>query len=151
MNNKHIWKCNLLGGGRLNNLVDRLSNIGSIGSYYNSKKKEGWISKEGYKIGSPKNEILIPWIHGKNTFPAEAFTLNGIDRNRIEPETAKFFEGPRSEELFTPPVFLIKEIIEQDKIPTYFNGDKNDYLAFNSRIVGIHAPESERRKTFQSL
>jgi methylase of polypeptide subunit release factors len=143
---KHVWKCNLLGGGRLNNLIDRFSQIGSIGSYIKNKKIDGWLSLEGYKVGSPKEQTIIPWIHGRNTFPAEAFTLAGIDRSQIKPETEKFFEGPRSEKLFTPPVLMIKEIIEQDKIPLYFNNNKDDYLVFNSRIVGISAPENECEK-----
>ncbi|HMS40137.1 MAG TPA: N-6 DNA methylase [Pyrinomonadaceae bacterium] len=149
LHNKHIWKCNLLGGGRLKNLIDRLSSIGSIGKYVQSKKKEGWLSKEGYKVGSPKNETLISWIYDKNTFPAEAFTLKGgIDRDRVKKATIKYYEGPRTEALFTPPVFLIKEIIEENKIPIYFNGNKDDYLTFDSRIVGISAPERDSKKLF---
>ncbi len=149
INDKHVWKCNLLGGGRLNNLIDRFSQIGSIGNYIDANKRNGWICREGYKVGSPKKQILIPWIYGRNTFPAEAFTLSGIDRSQIKPETEKFFEGPRTEKLFTPPVLLIKEIIDQDKIPLYFNNNKDDYLAFNSRIVGISAPENECKKLSQ--
>lgn len=54
-----IWKSNYLGGGRIFNLVERLSNISArIGNFIEEKEKnKNWIVGEGIKIGNSKRNI----------------------------------------------------------------------------------------------
>ena len=145
LNEKHIWKSNLLGGGRINNLVSRLSELNSVGNFIDGKKTEGWISNEGYIIGS-LNPQPASWITDKPMLPTQAFTEKGIDRNKITTETEKEFEGARTEKLFTPPHILIKENIGKNKIPIYFS---DEYLTFKDSIVGIAAPETDRKELLE--
>jgi hypothetical protein len=142
---KHIWKSNLLGGGRLNNLISRLSELSSVGDYVDNRKIKGWISNEGYIIGS-LNPQPAPWITDKPMLPTQAFTEKGIDRSKITIETEKEFEGARTEKLFTPPHILIKENIGKNKIPVYFS---DQYLTFKDSIIGIAAPEADRKELFK--
>lgn len=147
LNNKHIWKCNLLGGGRLINLIDRLSSINSIGNYIKSKKQKGWVSNEGYKIGSSNNKKRkkAPFITGKPTLPAEAFDKNGIDKSKIVPQLEEKFHSTGSEKIYHPPHILIKKEIGDGRIPTNFS---DNYLTFDGRVVGIHAPEKNHQQLF---
>jgi hypothetical protein len=51
--NPHVWKTNLLGGGRLHRLVKRFSNIPSFEQYLDAKvRKHGWYVGEGFKRGN---------------------------------------------------------------------------------------------------
>ena len=149
LQNKHIWKCDLLGGGRLNNLINRFSNIDSIGSFIKSKKKEGWISGEGYIVGTAqsKDRKQADFIFEKPSLPSDALNENGIERGQIFNETEELFLRRRKKELFQPPVLLIREIIGVEKIPTYFS---TEYLTFKHSILGISSPKSDE-KTLYSL
>jgi len=138
INNKHIWKCNLLGGGRLNNLVNRLSNIDrTIEKFINDKK---WIVGAGYITSSNRNFDKAEFITGKRYLPSKAFTDKGFDKSQIEIEHAQFFERPRTKELFTPPLMLVKENIGKEKIPVDMS---DEYLPFRQTIVGIASPSED--------
>jgi len=140
--NKHIWKCNLLGGGRLNNFVSRLSEIRGIEEFV--LKEKNWSVGEGYKIyrGSGK-PYPADFITGKPTIPTNAFKNNGtIDASKIKIETAKLFERTRKEGIYTAPLLLIKKNNSGNKIPNYFS---DEYLTYNDSIFGIAAPEYERQ------
>ncbi|MGI8884605.1 MAG: HsdM family class I SAM-dependent methyltransferase, partial [Pyrinomonadaceae bacterium] len=139
---KHVWKCNLLGGGRLHNLISRLSDNQTINDYLSNKIKEGWHVGEGYIASSNRNFDEADYITGKQYLPSEAFTENGFDKNQITIEHSQFFERPRVKELFTPPLMLIKENIgkSKKKIPI---GYSDEYLTFRQTIVGIASPEED--------
>jgi hypothetical protein len=149
INDKHVWKCNLLGGGRLNNLVDRFSYIGSIGKYIETKKKEGieWEANEGYIVGTTnnKNRVKAAFITGKESLPTRAFREDSVDESLIFTELEEEFHSTGDEKIYQPPHLLIKENIGKYKIPTFYS-DK--YLTFKDSVVGIHAPEVERQQLF---
>ena len=141
---KHVWKSNLLGGGRLNKVVDRLSNLRSIEDFINANN---WAYGAGYQIGPiNKQDKVAPYITGRPTLPTAALTENGVDENQINFETAEKFHRISDEKLFTPPHLLIKRNIGGNKIPTYFT-DK--YLTFKKIIFGIAVAEDERDRLFE--
>jgi len=137
---KSIWKCNLLGGGRLSNLINRLSELSSIEDFINDKN---WIANEGYIVGSPNDETRKPadYITGKPTLPTKAFKESGVDETQILIETEHEFHTTGDRRIYQPPHLLIKEIIGLNKIPTYFT---DEYLTFKHRVVGINAPINDR-------
>jgi Eco57I restriction-modification methylase len=144
INDKHIWKCNLLGGGRLHNLVTRLSYSPSIKDFIEANK---WVYGVGYEIGSLGKQIkTAAYITGNPSLPTPTLTENGIDKNQIFTETAKKFHRISNEKLFTPPHLLIKTNIGKEKIPTYFS---DDYLTFKKVILGVSAPENERNELLE--
>ncbi len=141
LHNKHIWKCNLLGGGRIKNLIDRLSDIDSVETFIKAKD---WIYGVGYEVGSPSKQVTpAPYITLKSTIPTRAFSENGIDSNQITIETAEKFHRISDERLFTPPHLLIKKMIGVSKIPNYFS-DK--YLTFKDSIIGIADPKNKKEE-----
>lgn len=147
LQDKHVWKCNLLGGGRLNNLIHRLSNINSIGQYINDRKKEGWVYSDGYKLyrGSGK-PLQADYIYKKPLIPTECFSEIGVNDTDIVDNTDKIFERPRKKEIYSPPHLLVKKNIGTTKIPTYFS---DSYLTFKDSIIGIATPRNEREKLFK--
>ncbi len=141
LNNKQVWKCNLLGGGRLINLIDRLSSLDSIETFI---KSNNLIHGVGYEIGSLSKQIKSAlYITSHDTLPTRAFSEDGVNENQITKETAERFHRISDERLFTPPHLLIKKNIGRHNIPTHFS-DK--YLTFKDSIIGIAAPENNRKK-----
>ena len=144
LNSKHIWKSNLLGGGRLSNMIERFSGIDSIGDYLKNKKKENWVSGEGYIVGTPqsKDRKKADFINLKPSLPSDALDENGIDKSQIFTETEEFFYRRSRKEIFEPPTLLIREIIGTKKIPVYLS---TDYLTFKHSVFGISSPKADEQ------
>ena len=134
--NPVIWRASLLGGGRLCAMSDRLRLLTSLKVAVAAKK---WVYFEGFNVGS--NGQPCKYLTGEPYLPTEALTVNGIDESRITKLTVKRFELPRVEELYKPPLLLIKE---NSSLPVAFWNQSN--LTFRHSIVGIHAPKEDERK-----
>jgi len=128
--NPYVWRSNLLGGGRLFDISQRLQSMRKLAEYI---KQQGWDYGNGFIVGNADKPASF--LTGKDFLPARAFNPDGIDENKIRPLTETRFERPRSEKLFTPPLILIKKV---DSLPIVF-WDKR-YLTYNYRIVGVHSP-----------
>jgi hypothetical protein len=136
---KNIWKANLLGGGRIIDLLERLQDIPTLGEYLSHKKNEGWVVGVGFKVIGEKN--LADYITGKDYIPVEALTEHGIDYSQKETCNITYFDRPRKKEIYSPPNILIREIIGKERIPLVFN---TNYLTFPIGIVSIHAPDQQK-------
>ena len=141
IHNKHVWKCNLLGGGRLHNLIQRLSRNRTI-EQFASPDEQNWKVGEGYIRSSNPKDDPADFITDNPYLPAKMLTENGFDKDALDIERSLFFERPRVEELFTPPLVLIKENIGNNikKIPIGFS---DEYLTFRSTIIGISASQAK--------
>ena len=137
-NNPYIWRANLLGGGRLIGLSQRLRNARPLVKYIEEK---GWDYCEGFIVGNKKH--LSPFLTGKPFLRTKSFTTNGIDDAELDIVRETHFEKPRQENIFSSPLILIKET---DSLPVAYWDNKGEkkHLAFNSRIVGIHSPYSDK-------
>ena len=155
---KYIWKSNLVGGGRLNWITDRLSKVKpSLGEYLKRKKTDDWSYGEGYILGKRNTEILkgekqlteeinwlkenykeADWLFEKPSIIAETFRESGDFETKVL-KTIKYFQATRetNKNIFKSPHFIIHESIKGNQIPVVFLKDK-DYI-FNSRFVGIHS------------
>lgn len=140
INSKHIWKSNLLGGRRLFYLIDRLSNLRNLGEFLKEKSNSGWFVQEGFIVGNTFSNKKADFITGKRFIPTEAFTEEGFDESQIEIYKGKQFTSPRIEEIYTPPLLLLKENIGEKKLPIHFS---NKYLTYKNEIVGIKAPKKD--------
>src|SRR5690606_5956261 len=59
LDNPYVWKANLLGGGRIVQLIERLSELPTIGEYLNRKRKENqWVFGDGFIKGKPDEELV---------------------------------------------------------------------------------------------
>lgn len=137
--NPYIWKANLMGGGRIVQLLDRLKDFNTLGDYLNEKvRKNSWKYSEGYTIGNKKH--YAEYIKNKISIKPENLKEKGVIKTDIEQES--FFEAPReaSKEIYLKPHIIIKENIGKEFIPV-------DFLyydaVFSHEIIGIHSPESD--------
>jgi methylase of polypeptide subunit release factors len=135
INDSNIWKINLLGGGRINQLIKRIESFSTLGEFLKKKKKDGWVFGVGFKVTGEKNKAN--YITGRNFIPEEGLNENGIDLSKVDICNIEHFDRPRKVEIYSPPHILIREIIGANKIPIAF---VPEYLAFPIGILGIHAP-----------
>jgi len=137
----------------------------------NKIKTSNWVFETGFLTGNKeeiKNLIIYEELIKKDCFnenyreiynklknkykrakfltnqrfiPLNSFKRYEIKENNIVELNEIYFEAPRNEKLFSPPHLLIKQVIENKKIPIVF---RDDYLCFRKGIVGIHSPENEK-------
>jgi hypothetical protein len=141
-----VWKCNLLGGGRLFHLIYRLSLMQNLKQFIDSKKKEDneWIFGQGYIVGSPPhNQETIEYLYQQDlvshiTDKGEIITF---PNKSIE---NKNFEWKRSEHLFKLPLLLFHQKIGNNKLPFGIKENYHKkYLGFSSIFSGIHSPKND--------
>ncbi len=156
---KYIWKANLVGGGRLRWIVDRLSKIKpTLGEFLKEKKSQGWAYGEGFILGKKNKDIL----EGKTTFEKEE---NWLKKNHIEAEWlfekpnvckenfgindcyetsvlfgVKYFQAPRNQyrDIFLKPNIII-HYSSINEINLIKNAQREE-LIFDNMFVGIHFP-----------
>lgn len=148
INSIYAWKVNLLGGGRLSQLVERLSQLPTLGEYLKQKRKESnWVFGDGFIKGKPDDELttsdfekkkggysIATFLTGSLCFEPEDFDENGIQKTNVLKD--KYFQWPRQPELFQRPLLLIKKNIGNNSIPVIFT---DTTISFKNEIVGIHA------------
>lgn len=118
IDDKSIWKLNLLGGGRIKSTIDKLSSIGKFEKFIENNR-EILICSEG--------------AGGGKSLPNEAFTANKILPQFIDSEYVESFKNIKDKNVFSTPNFLIKENIE---LPTCLNYEN---IKFSNEIVGLHS------------
>jgi type I restriction-modification system DNA methylase subunit len=169
---QYAWKANLLGGGRLHQMLERiLTDFPTLGEYLAQKRdSSGWQFGEGYSVGcgsglnklsnakelaefSP-NELksqfklkrtpkVAAWITGQKDVPPEALTKKGIDWNKVRPCEELFFEEPRK---ITCQIFSPPHVLIREKVEGLAIPAmfSTEELVFTKQIVGVYAPENEQ-------
>ncbi|WP_264785644.1 hypothetical protein, partial [Gluconobacter cerinus] len=94
--------------------------------------ERGWHVREGFVEGKKGVSRSADHLIGKPLLPSAALTLDGIDKSQITVVPDKPIEGPRSAELFTPPMLLVRE--HEDLPHAIWSAD---YLTFKNQIVGF--------------
>jgi hypothetical protein len=130
-----VWRADLLGGGRVLELFDRLKSFRTLGDYAAERE---WDFGEGFIEG--KRGISKPADHivGKPLLPSEALTADGIDVAAIISAPNKPIEGPRSKKRFSPPMLLVRE--QMDMPHAIWS---RYYLTYKNKIVGFAAPPQD--------
>ncbi len=170
--NSHVWKTNLLGGGRLHQLVERFSGMTTFQDFLSANKDEGWSYGEGYNVGScnvlnklnNRQELLEMTevdikerynlkftpkrssnLTGHIKVPPDAIAHNSIDNSKLSLLDDVYFEATRdrNNSIFQPPHILMRETVSQKHIPIAFS---NTNLVFSKQIFGVHAPPSQVSK-----
>ncbi|MBK7214559.1 MAG: N-6 DNA methylase [Bacteroidales bacterium] len=150
LQNPYIWKANLLGGGRIVQLIERLSKLPTLKDYLKKKRKENqWVFGDGFIKGKPDTELVpsdfvkkkggykeFTYLNDSLCIETETFTEQGIGNTFIL--KGKYYQWGRVKELFEPPLLLIKKVIGETSIPAFFS---NKQISFRDQIMGIHAPE----------
>lgn len=148
ISSENIWRCNLLGGSRLNQLVKKLfeTNISqtTLQNYIaNILELENDRFAVGFQIASEKDPA---------DFITEKRVLLGKNFNTKKTKYTNFlasqkFHRPRKPILYDSPLINIKTAIEKNKIAMVL---QEIDTAFNETIVGISAPK-EKEKELKKL
>jgi hypothetical protein len=131
----YVWRANLLGGGRLPHISQRLRRIRTLAEYV---KQKGWDYGEGFVAAKAGKRAPAPFLTGKPLLPATAFTNAGIDEAKIETVEETLFRSAYTEDRYSAPLVLIKEA---DSLPVAFW--EKGFIAYRDKIIGIHAPHSQ--------
>ena len=141
LNNLYVWKANLLGGGRISQLLERFSESRTLGEYIESKKSDGWVKGEGFIEN--KNGKTAKYITGKQYLAASALTENSIDSEQILTCDVSNVHRATNELIFTPPHILIRANIGKSGLIAHLS---EEYLVFRNKIIGVHAPSKFREE-----
>jgi hypothetical protein len=155
LNERYIWKTNLVGGGRLGRIVERLSKIDRTLKIY--IKQNNWCYIRGYIVGDRTKKG--DYITNKYYLPSKAFTDKGINYTKIVIEKETHFKDISQEDVFIKPQLLIKKSIynngifpielvdynELEKSRIVKNEETKDRLCFKHGILGIHYPPKEQK------
>lgn len=130
IDNSFIWKNNLLGGGRIKNIIEKYSK----NKFINYLEEYRCIVGEGFKVGS--NGKLNPsFIYKMKTIPTKAVSEDNIDLNKLGAVDKKTkFEKMPNELIFKSPNIIIKENIGKNRLPIHLN--KYDF-SFQHKIIGV--------------
>ncbi|MBT9898386.1 N-6 DNA methylase [Bacteroides thetaiotaomicron] len=118
INNQYIWKNNLIGGGRVRTVVDKLSSL-------NTLKK---VFEDDF--------IFIEGESGAKSLDNDGFETDRINKKLFPEGYYDSFKNIHQEK-FTPPNILIKENIT---LPFSFN---NESIPYSNEVVGIYSAKSE--------
>jgi hypothetical protein len=129
LTNDGVWRADLLGGGRVLALADRLREFRTLGQYASDSQ---WDSGEGFIEGRKGLSNPASHIIGKPLLPSESLTEFGIERSAIKPAPSKPIEGPRSAARFTPPLLLVREHMD-----LHHDLWTDSYLTYKNQIVGF--------------
>ena len=172
LENRLIWKSNLLGGGRLKHLMERFAPLRSLGNFLKkAKTNDGWAIGEGFKVCKKKEELdelvelkenteklsqkekeklnkletkykKADYLTGKNTLPTEALTEKGIDETRIHILEEEYFERNRERNKL---IFKGPHLLIKEKVTkdSIPVAFRYDDLSFRRDIIGIHTPENQ--------
>lgn len=138
--NPYVWKANLVGGGRIAEMLERFSNMPTLGEFIEEKEREfGWTVGEGF-IEKGANPKPCDYITGFPYLPSYGFKEGYLDRRKIQQCDIKLFYRKGEKKIYEPPHLLIKENIGSEKLTVSL---LKEYLVFRANIIGIHAPEVE--------
>ena len=137
----YIWKANLMGGGRIIQLLNRFKEFRTLGDFLRNKEEKGWIKGEGF-IENKKGKSL-EYITGQKFLPTPAFTENGIDEYSIKLCDVQRFHRKTNPKIFKSPLFLIRKILPKKKLISIL---LNKDIVFKSDILAIHAPQNQEKE-----
>ncbi len=133
--NDGVWRTDLLGGGRVLALVDRLKKFRTLEAYAQLK---GWDYGEGFIEGQSGNRQAATHLTGKQLLPSEAILDAGINRSEITTVEARLFKTSYTPARYTPPMLLIRE-----QMGLGYALWTDSYLTYKNKIVGICAKKED--------
>lgn len=166
--NSFVWQANFMGGGRLHQLLSRVTKKTTLGEYLdNMSTNNGWRVAEGWTespdvssiqrihtLLNKKNRTIkednelhkleethkADWITGHKYIETDDFSENGVTKKEIC-ETKYFYRSSKkNKEIFKPPHLLVKESVTGKSIPVIFS---DEYLTFKHKVLGIHCPKKD--------
>lgn len=129
-----VWRLNMLGGGRLVGLSQRLRRMATLKSFI---QKKSLRFAEGFMLGH--NQPQKSFLTGMRYLPPEGLTDDGIDEKQIGKVEDTEFQRPRDKSVYQPPIILIRK---NERLQMGFWDD--GALAFTSTLVAIGGTTAQR-------
>ncbi|KMQ59551.1 hypothetical protein ACM46_20975 [Chryseobacterium angstadtii] len=138
INNEFIWKNNLLGGGRIKNLIEKVKILPTLNDILNDNNS---IIEEGFEIGSKQN-LSPDYIYNIPFLTTKGIDENGISYDLLSPITKqiKFSKIPK-EQAFLAPNLIIWENIGEKRFPIFLNEIS---FSFKRRMVSIKSLDNDK-------
>lgn len=130
LKNDDVWRCDLLGGGRVLGFVNRLRKFRTLGRF---AADLGWDHGEGFIVGQSGRRSPANHLTEQPLLPSDAIMPDGIDKNSITIVNDRLFKTAYTPKRFSPPMLLIREHMDID-CATWFSS----YLTYKNKIVGIN-------------
>lgn len=134
--NSFIWKNNLLGGGRIKALIEKVQSFTSFNNYL---EENNCSLEEGFEIGS-KEKLHPDFIYKIPFLPTEAISENGIEYKQLEKigRDVKFSKIP-VEATFEAPNLIIWESLGEKKFPIFYNDIS---FSFKRRLISVKSRDN---------
>lgn len=143
INNEFVWKCNLLGGGRLNNFLEKIEKFDLFKPFL---QNNGFLIQEGH--GTLKNKAKNPTQINKRLLSLNGILDKKIDFNQTELVLISEQEKINDIQAYHIPCLIISETIDIDKAVINLALNKQENLIFKNRYVGI---SSENKKALEDI
>jgi hypothetical protein len=147
--NPYIFKCNLMGGGRIKNIISKLS---KVDTFEKIKKDTGLLVEEGLEIGT-NGRRKDAFLYQIRTLPTKSFSEKGLDYSTLSVFPKDIMPKKlSSEQIFRQPNILIKENLGRELIPVEYN--TNEDFTFQRNIIGIASVKKDKKQLdniYQSL
>lgn len=138
MRNDGVWRSDLLGGGRVLGLVDRLKQFPTLSDF---ARQKGLDYGEGFIEAIPKNApsgkksrklVRADHLTGKPLLPSNGITESGINWQAVSVVQTELFRTPYTARRFSAPMTLVHQQFN-------LNHDylQKGYLAYKNQIVGF--------------
>ena len=136
-----VWRVNLLGGGRLYFIIQRLSEFPTFKDFINDKQRKlGWGYGEGFIAAINGRREPASHLTGKKYLPSDALVRDGLyDENKITTVLAEKFRSAYTKKRYSGPIIMIRKTLD---LQTLFR--EEGFLAYTSKIIGISAGPEQR-------
>lgn len=149
INNEFIWKANLLGGGRIKNILEKIETLPLLKPYLIN---EGYILQEGH--GTLKDNSQNPTNINKRLLSLRGISNKKIDFNRTEIISKDEMNKIKNISPYHIPSLIISETIDIDKAKINLAINNQENLVFKNRYIGISSLNSdcnELEKIFNNI
>ncbi len=134
--NSHIWKCNLLGGGRTKSILEKTASYDTLESFL---FKNNCVTGEGFIVGN-NGKLQPDYIFSMPTLPTSAIGAEGIDYSKLkEIDSNLKFIKVSEELLFKSPNVILWENIGITELPVFLNKIS---FSYKDKIIGIASKEN---------
>jgi len=135
--NPYIWKINLLGGGRISQLIKKSQALNTFQDYINKNKCE---INEGFIIGN-NGKLKPEFIYNLRTLPTKnGITENGINyKSLTKLDTNTTFVKVPNKTIFEAPNIIMWENIGVNKLPVFLN--RKESFSFKDKLIGLKSED----------
>lgn len=131
-----VWRCNLLGGGRVLGFVERLQKYRTLEDL---AAKSGWEVGEGWIWGNSNDSRPAEHVVGKPLVDAKALSNTMLSSLTFGQAPDRPYQWPRRPEIYTPPLLLIHKHEDLN-----FGTWSDEYLTYSHTILGISAASGDK-------